>query len=72
MLQADLLGRIHVCAKTEYSTFNIVVWLLTCTPVEVAFISVTVYFKNARSLAGSVMNCQEGLEVAAVKFGLCR
>ena len=38
---------------------------------EVAFTSAIVYIKKARSLAGSVMNYQGGLEVAAVKSGLC-
>ena len=44
--------------------------------LDVAFISAIVYFKKklkkkARSLAGSVMKRQGGLEVAGVKSGLC-
>ena len=39
---------------------------------EVAFISAIVYLKKkTKSLAGSVVNCQGGLEVAAVTSGLC-
>ena len=34
---------------------------------DIAFIFAIVYFKKARRLAGIVMKCQGGLEVAAVK-----
>ena len=41
-----------------------------CCKVCMCVLGGSVYLKKARSLEGSVLNCQEGLKVAAVKSGL--